>query len=124
MMRRRFSPRSIKNITPRASEIVALSFEEADQLPDPVRLRAFIKKYGIEYPVLIGGEPSEAKDKLTQAVNWNSWPTTFFVGRDGLVRGAHAGFPSSASGELYTKAKEDFQAKVERLLAENVQSYR
>ena len=105
-------------------EIVGLSFEEADQLKDPVRLRAFIKKYGIDYTVLIGGEPSEASAKLTQAVNWNAWPTTFFVGRDGLVRGAHAGFPSSASGEIFTKAKEDFEAKVERLLAENVQSSR
>jgi thiol-disulfide isomerase/thioredoxin len=105
-------------------EIVALSFEEADQLKDPVRLRAFVKKYGIDYTVLVGGEPSEAKDKLTQAVNWNAWPTTFFVGRDGLVRGAHAGFPSSGSGELFTRAKEEFEAKVERLLAENVQSSR
>ena len=105
-------------------EIVALSFEEADQLKDPARLRAFIKKYGIDYTVLVGGEPSEAKDKLTNAVNWNAWPTTFFIGRDGLVRGAHAGFPSSGSGEIFTKAKEDFTAKVERLLAENVQSSR
>jgi thiol-disulfide isomerase/thioredoxin len=105
-------------------EIVALSFEEADQLKNPERLRAFIKKYGIDYTVLVGGEPSEAKDKLTQAVNWNAWPTTFFVGRDGLVRGAHAGFPSSGSGEVFTKAKEEFEAKVERLLAENVQSSR
>jgi thiol-disulfide isomerase/thioredoxin len=105
-------------------EIVALSFEEADQLKDPVRLRAFIKKYGIEYTVLVGGEPSEAKDKLVQAANWNAWPTTFFIGRDGLVRGAHAGFPSSGSGELFAQAKEDFEAKVEHLLAENVQSYR
>jgi thiol-disulfide isomerase/thioredoxin len=108
----------------RGLEIVALSFEEADQLKDPVRLRAYIKKYGIEYTVLVGGEPSEAKDKLTQAVNWNAWPTTFFVGRDGLVRGAHAGFPSSGSGELFAQAKEDFEAKVEKLLAENVQSSR
>jgi thiol-disulfide isomerase/thioredoxin len=105
-------------------EIVALSFEEADQLPDPVRLRAFVKKYGIEYTVLVGGQPSEATAKLTQAVNWNAWPTTFFVGRDGLVRGAHAGFPSSGSGELFTRAQEEFEAKVERLLAENVQSSR
>jgi thiol-disulfide isomerase/thioredoxin len=105
-------------------EIVALSFEEADQLKDPTRLRAFIKKYGIEYTVLVGGEPAEARERLTQAVNWNSWPTTFFVGRDGLVRGAHAGFPSSASGELFVQAKEDFEAQVEKLLAENVRSSR
>jgi thiol-disulfide isomerase/thioredoxin len=105
-------------------EIVALSFEEADQLRNPERLRAFIKKYGIDYTVLVGGQPSEAAAKLTQAVNWNAWPTTFFVGRDGLVRGAHAGFPSSGSGELFTRAKEEFEARVERLLAENVQSSR
>jgi thiol-disulfide isomerase/thioredoxin len=105
-------------------EIVALSFEEADQLKDPARLRAFVKKYGIDYTVLVGGEPADAKDKLTQAANWVSWPTTFFVARDGLVRAAHAGFPSSGSGELFAKAKEDFESKVEKLLAENVRSSR
>jgi thiol-disulfide isomerase/thioredoxin len=105
-------------------EIVGLSFEEEDQLKDPVRLRAFVKKYGIEYTMLMGGDWEQAKDKLAQAVNWNAWPTTFFVGRDGLVRGAHAGFPSSGSGDLFTKAKEEFEAKVEKLLAENVRSSR
>ena len=44
-------------------EIVALSFEEADQLKDPTRLRAFIKEYGIKYTVLLGGETDSAKDK-------------------------------------------------------------
>jgi thiol-disulfide isomerase/thioredoxin len=97
-------------------EIVALSFEEADQLKDPVRLRAFVKKYGIEYTVLKGGDWEQAGQKLPQAANWNAWPTTFFIGRDGLVHGAHAGFPSSGSGELFTKAKEEFEAKVEKLL--------
>jgi thiol-disulfide isomerase/thioredoxin len=105
-------------------EVVALSFEEADQLKDPTRLRAFIKEYGIKYTVLLGGETDSAKAKLTQAVNWDAWPTTFFVGRDGLVRGAHAGFPSPGSGELYRKEKDDFTAKVEKLLAENQTSAR
>jgi thiol-disulfide isomerase/thioredoxin len=105
-------------------EIVALSFEEADQLKDLTRLRAFIKRYGMEYTVLVGGEPSEAKDKLTQAVNWNSWPTTFFLGRDGLVRGVHAGFPSSASGDLYRQAKDEFTAEVQHLLRENQRTAR
>jgi thiol-disulfide isomerase/thioredoxin len=105
-------------------EIVALSFEEADQLKNPTRLRAFIKKYGIEYTVLLGGEPSEANAKLAQAVNWNSWPTTFFLGRDGRVRSVHAGFPSAASGDLYVQAKADFTAEVERLLRENIRTAR
>jgi thiol-disulfide isomerase/thioredoxin len=99
-------------------EIVALSFEEADQLKDPTRLRAFVKKYGIGFPVLLGGDPDEATEKLTQAVNWNSWPTTFFLDRKGLVRRVHAGFPSSASGELFKQAKQEFVVEVGRLLAE------
>ncbi|HEY6390449.1 MAG TPA: TlpA disulfide reductase family protein [Bryobacteraceae bacterium] len=105
-------------------EIVALSFEEADQLKNPTRLRAFIKKYGIEYTVLLGGEPSEAKDKLTQAVNWNAWPTTFVLGRDGLVRSVHAGFPSSATGDLHRQAKAEFAGEVEKLLKENLRTAR
>jgi thiol-disulfide isomerase/thioredoxin len=105
-------------------EIVTLSFEEGDQLKNPERLRAFIKRYGIEYNVLLCGEPDQAKDKLTQAVNWNSWPTTFFVGRDGLVKFVHAGFPSSASGELYKEARQDFTARVEKLLHENQRTSR
>jgi thiol-disulfide isomerase/thioredoxin len=105
-------------------EVVALSFEEADQLKDPTRLRAFIKEYGVKYTVLLGGETESAKEKLTQAVNWDAWPTTFFVGRDGLVRGAHAGFPSPGSGELYKQTKDQFVAQVEKLLAENQTSAR
>jgi thiol-disulfide isomerase/thioredoxin len=105
-------------------EIVVLSFEEADQLNDPVRLRAFVKKYGIEYTVLMAGDWEQAGNKLPQMANFNAWPTTFFIGRDGLVRGAHAGFPSSGSGELFVKAKEEFEARVEKLLAENARSSR
>jgi thiol-disulfide isomerase/thioredoxin len=105
-------------------EVVALNFEEADQLKDPTRLRAFIKEYGIHYTVLLGGETDSAKEKLTQAVNWDAWPTTFFVGRDGTVRGVHAGFPSPGSGELYKETKEKFTSTVEKLLAENQTSSR
>jgi thiol-disulfide isomerase/thioredoxin len=100
-------------------EIVALSFEESDQLKDPARLRAFIRQYGIEYTVLLGGEPAELKDKLPQAVNLNSWPTTFFLGRDGRVRSVHAGFAGRASGAFHDSLKKEVVATVERLLGEN-----
>jgi len=99
-------------------EVVALSFEEDDQLKNPTRLRAFIKEYGIGYTVLLGGTPDERDAKLTQPVNLNSWPTTFFLGRDGKVRFVHAGFPGPASGSLYHQAVKEFYAQVDRLLAE------
>jgi thiol-disulfide isomerase/thioredoxin len=100
-------------------EIVALDFEEPDQLASPTRLRAFIQRYGIEYPVLLAGETSELNAKMPQAVNLNSWPTTFFLGRDGRVRSVHAGFAAAASGEFHTRLREDVTALLERLLAEN-----
>jgi peroxiredoxin len=99
-------------------EVVALSFEEAEQLQNPTRLKAFIKEYGINYTVLLGGETSTAKDKLTQAANWDAWPTTFFIGRDGLVKGVHSGFPSPGSGVMYKQETDEFIAKVQHLLAE------
>jgi len=119
-----FLEETYKKFRGRGLEIVALSFEEADQLKDPTRLKAFIQHYGIDYTVLLCGTTDEAKDKLSQASNWDSWPTTFFIGRNGLVRSVHAGFPSKASGELYTKAKEEFTAQVEHLLAENALTLR
>jgi len=105
-------------------EVVALSFEEGDQLTNPVRLRAFMKEYGIDYTVLLAGTPDDRDAKLTQPVNLNSWPTTFFLGRDGRVRFVHAGFPGPASGVLYHQAVKEFYSQVDSLLAENRTSTR
>jgi peroxiredoxin len=108
----------------RGLEIVSLSFEEAEQLKDPARLRAFIRQYGIEFTVLLGGEPEKVHDVLPQAVNLNTWPATFFLGRDGRVRGVHAGFASRASGEAHTKLKEEITRTVEELLSESLRTSR
>jgi len=103
-------------------EIVLLSFEEAEQMKNPARVRAFIKRYGIEYTVLVPGEPRELADKMPQGVNLNSFPTSFILGRDGRVRSVHAGFPGAASGEFHTQVKAEVTATIERLLGEPVQS--
>ena len=99
-------------------EIVTLSFEEPDQLANPTRLRAFIATYGLDYTVLLPGDPDQLEEKVPQASNLNSFPTTFILGRDGRVRAIHAGFPSPGSGEYYVKAERDITEQVERLLAE------
>jgi thiol-disulfide isomerase/thioredoxin len=98
-------------------EVVALDFEQGDEVKDPVRMRAFAKRYGLDYTVLLAGASSEINDKLPQLKNFNAWPTTFFLGKDGRVARVHAGFPSSGSGKKYTEAKQDFTETVERLLA-------
>jgi len=99
-------------------EIVDLSFEEGDELKDPERLRTFIAKYRIPYPVLLAGVPDDLNKVLPQANHLNCWPTTFFIGRDGLVKHIHAGFSGPSTGAAYTELKAETTAEVERLLAE------
>ena len=103
----------------RGLEIVDLSFEEGDQLKNPERLRAFITKYQIPYTVLLMGTPDDLNAKLPQGKNLDSWPTSFFIGRDGLVKQIHAGFSGPATGPEYTKLKAETTALVEKLLAQN-----
>ena len=102
----------------RGLEIVGVFFEDADQLKDPTRVRAFIKQYGIEYPMLLAGETSELHDKFPQAVNLDCWPTTFFLGRDGRVRAVHAGYAAPASGVYHDDLEKDVNELLARLLGE------
>lgn len=53
----------------------------------PLALRPLIQHYYIQYTYLIAGEPSQLKQRIAQAENVNAEPSTFFVGRDGLVHG-------------------------------------
>jgi peroxiredoxin len=109
----------------RGLQVVALDFEEPEQQEDGLkRARAFIKKYGVEYPYLIAGAPIEMWEKVPQAENLNSWPTTFFIGRDGRVKLIHAGFAAPASGEFHRKLREEFISTIERLLTEDASASR
>lgn len=102
----------------RGLEVVTLSFEDAEQLANPVRLRAFIQQFGLTYTVLLAGTTDELHEKLPQAVGLDAYPTTFFIGRDGRVRAVHAGFAAPATGAFNTELKQDFRARIEQLLAE------
>jgi peroxiredoxin len=107
-----------KQYRDRGLEIVALDFEEPEQQDELARVRAFVKKYGVEYTYLIAGAPIEMWEKVPQAVNLNTWPATFFIGRDGRVKRIHAGFAATASGEFNTELKREFTETIEQLLRE------
>jgi peroxiredoxin len=98
-------------------EIVDLSFEEDEQMKNPARLREFIKEYGITYPVLLVGDPSTEAAKLPQAVNLDTFPATFFIGRDGLVKSIHAGFAGTAMGPLHEELVAEINTTLAKLLA-------
>lgn len=107
-----------KKYGPLGLQVIALDFEEEDQLNSLVRVKAFTKKYGVPYPYLIAGTPAEMWDKVPQAVNLNTWPATFFIGRDGKVKAVHSGFAAPASGPFHIALKEEFTSIIEGLLKE------
>lgn len=101
----------------RGLEVVSISFEDAEQLKQPTRLRAFIDAYHIDFTVLLGGEPRHVSEVLPDALNLSTWPATFLIGRDGLVHGAHAGFASKATGPAHERLTTQITTAIERLLA-------
>jgi thiol-disulfide isomerase/thioredoxin len=100
--------------------IVALDFEEPEQQGTLQRERAFIKKYGVKYTYLQAGAPSEMWEKVPQLNHLDTWPATVFIGRDGKVAAVHSGFASPASGEFHEQLKQEFTARIEKLLAKRV----
>lgn len=99
-------------------DIVALDFEESDQQASLTRVNAFINQYKIPYTYLIAGTPDEMWDKVPQAVNLNTWPATFFIGRDGRVKATYSGFAGPASGVYNVELKKEFSSIIEKLLGE------
>jgi thiol-disulfide isomerase/thioredoxin len=103
-------------------EVVGLSFElDPDLARARPRVLAFIKRYGVEFPMIVPGTPDEVSSKLPQLVNFGVYPTTIFIGRDGRVRSVHAGFASAATGEEHERLEREERELVEQLLAENPQ---
>jgi peroxiredoxin len=103
----------------RGLEIVALGFEYTGEKDRDLRqLRLFAEKYKLPYPVLLAGSTENAEQALDQLHNFRAYPTTLFIGRDGLVRRIHAGFEGPSTGARYLELKRELTQWVESLLAE------
>ena len=68
--------------------------------------------------MLVAGTPDDLATVVPQGKNLNSWPTSFFIGRDGLVKETHAGFSGPATGQANVELKAEVTALVQRLLAQ------
>ena len=101
-------------------EAVALAFEYTGEIArDLEQVRIFGQRHGVQYPMLLAGSTEDAPKKLPQLVNFGAYPTTLFIGRDGLVKHIHTGFEGRATGERFTKLKGSIEALVKNLLAES-----
>jgi thiol-disulfide isomerase/thioredoxin len=107
-----------KKFHSRGLEIVNIDFETGDPDTDTPRLKAFIAHYDITYPVLVGGTTDQLAEKIPQGVNLNCWPTSFFIGRDGLVKETHAGFAGPGNTVGHAELEREVTALIEKLLTE------
>jgi thiol-disulfide isomerase/thioredoxin len=116
-----------KDYHARGLEIVGLMFEnDPDSKLSRPRVQSFIKRHGVQYPMLLAGttQPSPTSktinEALPQIINFGAYPTAIFLGRDGRVRSVHAGFASPATGQEHVRLKQELRELTERLLAESV----
>ena len=109
----------------RGLEVVALSFEyTGDAARDAKQVGIFAKRLGVTYPVLYAGAVEEAEKKLSQLVNFGAYPTTIYIGRDGLVKHIHAGFEGKATGERFARLKTEMETMIEDLLQSQMRKRR
>src|SRR5262249_52498098 len=85
-------------------EIVGVNYErEDDDAKARDVIRSFVKKNGVPYPCVLGDEKTEKR-----IPEFQGFPTTLFIGRDGTVRLKAVGYHSLI----------DLDAIVTQLLAE------
>jgi thiol-disulfide isomerase/thioredoxin len=109
----------------RGLEMVGLAFEATgDTAIDARQVRRYRDKFGIPFPLLLAGLNDNASiaAALPQLQDVTAFPTRVFVGRDGRVRRIHAGFHGLAAGPQHARMMGEFEAEIEKLLRESVNS--
>jgi thiol-disulfide isomerase/thioredoxin len=104
----------------RGLAILGLAFElTGEPARDAEQVRIFAKRHGLALPFFLCGTAD--KDEATKALGLvdrvRAFPTTIFVGADGLPKAIHSGFAGPATGEEHQKLRRDFEARIEALLA-------
>lgn len=101
-------------------EIIGIAFERFPEFEKAqANLKRLQQKFGIQYPLLFGGQTGESAAKALPMLNGiNGYPTSVFIDRAGNVRNIYTGINGPATGDAYEKWKDDVNALIEKLLRE------
>ncbi len=108
-----------KKYGPRGLKVVGLAFESGDARRDAQQVKRYLERHKATYTALIAGvrDRKKASAALPVIEELKSFPTFLFVDADGTVRSVYSGFSGPATGEEYTKLRKQFEAAIEKLLA-------
>lgn len=108
----------------RGVEVIGLAYERTTDFDRSKKsLEGFLKRFDVQYPVLItgvtSGDAQRTEKTLPQLTKIKGFPTTIFVDKKGNVREVHTGFSGPGTGEHYETFKQDFNKLIDDLLAES-----
>jgi len=103
----------------RGLSILGLAFElTGEPARDAEQVRIFARRHELTFPFFLCGTAD--KDEATKALGLvdrvRAFPTTVFVGADGLPKAIHSGFAGPATGEEHRTLRREFTARIEALL--------
>lgn len=105
----------------RGVEVVGLSFERKDDMNfAKARLNTLIKRFDLQFDILFGGiaDKKIVAEKLPELNTFLSFPTTFFIDRQGKIRKVHTGYNGPATCHYYDEFIREFNQEVDLLLNE------
>jgi hypothetical protein len=107
----------------RGVEVIGLAYERTTDFEKSKKsLEGFLKRFDVQYPVLItgvtSGDAQRTEKTLPQLTKLKGFPTTIFVDKKGNVREVHTGFSGPGTGGHYETFKKEFNKLVDDLLAE------
>ncbi len=108
-----------KSYAPYGLEIIALAYEVgADEKQTRKKLKAFKKKIGMEYELVLAGKSSKdvASAQFPMLNGIMSFPTTVIMDRDGKVLHVHTGYSGPATGQAHKELTDRIQLEIEMAL--------
>ena len=105
----------------RGLSVLGLAFEFEDSLNDQIAaVQRYANRMQVSYPILIAGPTDKAKasEAFPALDRVRAYPTTLFLNAKGEVQAVHTGFSGPATGQRHVRLREDFENRIERLLAE------
>jgi hypothetical protein len=102
-------------------EIISVGYEAATTFDEQAaKIKRLKERHHLGFTFLVGGQANKGKasEDFAMLNEVISFPTTIFIGRDGIVKRIHTGFNGPGTGTYYTEYVEKTNALIASLLAQ------